>query len=196
MFEQSTSVQLRLPATGNRKFEAKITALPATVIVPASSRHRFSGLMMGGFFTILGYTLFHSGAAQGWLTSNTLLGLGLAIYGSLTIAKALVMPKGQTTMKFEKQAVSVSTQGWLTKNNWQAPYASFRGVKLRTKQTPSSRITTPYQIIEFINQDKTKTLPLYAARQKTPPTHQLAHYATIFGVTILNEQTEDVTKPV
>lgn len=179
------SVQLKLSGARNRTFAAEIVTLPAKVTLPAPKTPRLAGLFVGGMFTLIGYMFFRDGLAQSGFNLHALIGLALGSYGGLTIAKTILSPKGQTTLHFTEDKVEVTTNGWLRKTHWQEPLSHYQGVKHRTKPTPARSQSAPYQIIELIHKDKTKTLPLYAARNEESPIDHLEHYADILDVEIL-----------
>ncbi len=179
------AVQVRLPGSGKRKFEAEIVTLPATVKVPSPPTQRFGGLFMGLVFTIIGYVMFRTGLLQDGFNLLTLFGLGWGSFGGLTLAKTLFSPKGQTVMVFDDDLVQVKTQGWLKSTHWQEPLKTYEGVRLRSKETPSRQASAPYQIIELIHKEKAKTLPLYAARSDDAPVDHLEHYADVLDVEVI-----------
>jgi len=182
------TVQLKLPGSGSRTFEANITNLPATVKLPAPKQQLFGGLIVSFIFSLMGYFLFKDGIQMGGVNPNTLFGLAIGGYGALTMAKSLLSPKGQTQIIFHKDQVDVKTSGWIKSTQWQEPYSNYKGVSVRTKETPSRPASAPYQIIELIHKDDTsKTLPLYAARRERAPSEHLKHYADILRVEILNQ---------
>lgn len=180
------SVQLRLPGTGARTFTAEIVTLPAKVKMPASPAKRSGGLVIGLFFTIIGYVMFKTALSVSGFDLRTIIGLALGGYGGLTVARALFAPSGQAIMTFHENYVEVSENGWLTKTRWQENYENYKGVRARTKDTPSRRESAPYQIIELVHDNPAKTLPLFATRQDDPPIDHLAHYADILGVETLS----------
>lgn len=180
------SVQLKLSGSGSRTFIAEIVTLPAEVKLPAPALNRYGNLFAGLIFTIIGYLTLKLSGETG-LNLRTLLSLCLGAYGGLLLAKTLFAPNGQTTMIFQEDEVEVITNGWLKKVRWREPLDNFKGLALRTKETPSRPNKAPYQIIELIHNDASKTLPLYAARASTPPTDHLEHYADILGVPVLNQ---------
>ncbi len=180
------AVQVRLSGSGKRTFEAEIVTLPATIKVPSPPTQRFGGVFMGLVFTIIGYVLFRTGLVQGGFNLMTLFGLGWGSFGGLTLARTLFSPKGQTVMVFDDDFVHVKTHGWLRSSRWQEPLKAYEGVQLRSKETPSAQSSAPYQIIELIHRDKSKTLPLYAARIEEKPVDHLEHYADVLDVEILS----------
>ena len=179
------AVQVKLPSRGNRTFEAEIVTLPATVKLPAPKTPRLGGFIVGAMFTIIGYMMFRDGLAQSGINLNALIGLGLGSYGGLTIAKTILAPKGQTTMQFSENHVTIKVNGWLRPSSWQEPLKAYEGIKHRTKPAPGNGPRPPYQIIELIHSNTSKTLPLYAARSEKAPIDHLEHYADVLDVEII-----------
>jgi len=160
--------------------------LPATVKLPAPKQQLFGGLVVSLIFSLMGYFLFKDGIQMGMINPNTLVGLAIGGYGALTMAKTLVSPKGQTQISFQDDHVEVKTSGWIKSSHWQEPYSNYKGIKSRTKETPSRPDSDPYQIIELIHkEDESKTLPLYAARREHAPIEHLEHYADVLGVQVI-----------
>ncbi len=179
------SVQLKLSGSGSRAFTAEIVTLPASVKLPTPGMNRIGGLFVGLIFTIIGYYMFKVSTQSGF-DLRALLALGMGAFGGMTLARTIFSPKGQTTMIFHDDYVEVVTAGWLRKSRWLESYKNFKGLKTRTKSTPSRPNRNPYQIIELIHKDQAKTLPLYAVRREGAPIDHMEHYADILDVEILN----------
>lgn len=183
------AVQIRFKDISNRRFEAEIAAFPAAVSLPKNKANGISRLFLGLFLTVFAYLLYKAGMRESGLTNPmSLIGLGVAAIGGLNIARWVGGFKSPATMLFHEDYVDVSEKSLLREIRWRAPYEEFSGVRMRPQKVKSKRAvhTDPYQIIELVHPDKSKTLPLYAARSKAPPHNQLEHYSEILGVPVLD----------
>lgn len=176
------SVQLRLPGWSNRSFIAEIVTLPATVKLPIPRAQTVSQLVLGFIFSLVGYVFFKM---SGGLSLHGIIGLALGSFGALTLAKGIFAPGKRVEMTFDDDFVTVTRKGWIRAESWREPLTNYEGLALRRKETPSRPKASPYQIIELVHKDSTKTLPLFAARRESQPIDHLDHYADVLGVDII-----------
>lgn len=183
------AVQIRFKDVSNRHFEAEIVTFPALVSLPKENLGGLAKLFTGLFFSILAYILYNAGMRDSGLANPmTIIGLIFAFVGAFNVARWLGGFKAPTEMVFHENFVEVKETGLLQSKNWQASYEEFSGVRMRPQKVKLKRAahTDPYQIIELVHPDKSKTLPLYAARSKNPPHDHLAHYEEILGVPVID----------
>lgn len=182
------AVQLRLPDYSTRHFEAEIVTLPATVELKHANKQRQT-LLFALFISAFGYFMLWRGLAfAGLFHPVTLIGLILAAVGGANFAKGLTL-KRASRMTFSEDMVMVEEKRLFGADEWQEPLRNYQGLRLRTgkHKIARARKTDPYQIIELIHPQKSKTLPLYAKRGETPPRDHLEHYADILDLPILDE---------
>ena len=180
------TIQLKLSNAGTSSFIAEINQFPAKVTVPAKNTEFLAQIAMGLFFTIFGYTLFRSDLNQDELTTNFFFGLAMGTFGGFSLSKALISPKGSTKLIFHEKHVEIKEEFWLTKKKAEIPYSEFKGVRTRKGKLPKNNALQPYQIIELIHEDSSKTLPLYAKRGSKRQTKTLESYAKKLGVPVID----------
>lgn len=179
------SIQLKLSNNGNSSFIANIENFPSKSKVPASKGEYISQILTGIFFTVFGYALFRSNLTENEITPNLIIGLAMGSFGGLNLAKVLFKTKGSASMTFHNTYVEVKQEYWFNQKKWQMKYSEFEGVKTRKGTRPKNNALQPYQIIELIHKDTTKTLPLYAKRGSKRPTKIMEEYSEILKVKVL-----------
>lgn len=181
------AVQLRLPDYSTRHFEAEIVTLPATVELKHAGKQRQT-LLFALFISIFGYFMLWRGLAfAGLFHPVTLIGLVLAAVGGTNFAKWLTL-KRTSRMTFTHNRVMVEEKRLFSADEWQEPLRNYQGVRSRTGKHKKAMggPSDPYQIIELIHPQKSKTLPLYARRGETPPREHLEHYADVLDLPIID----------
>lgn len=179
------SIQLKLSNNSKSSFFVDIEKFPTKVKVPASKSDYLSQIITGIFFTLFGYVLFRSNLPEDSITPNLLFGLAMGTFGGFNLAKAFLGTKGSASLTFHETYVEAKQEYWFTKKKWQTPYPEFKGVKTREGIRPKRGALQPFQIIELIHQDASKTLPLYAKRGSKRQTKLLEDYAEKFNVPVL-----------
>lgn len=180
------TVQLKLSNTGKKSFIVNLQNIPSKATVPASKADAISQIVTGIFFTVFGYSLFRTNLLEDTLTPNLFFGLAMGTFGGFNIAKALIKPKGSAKLIFEEKQVKIVEEYWFTKIKREIPYTEFKGVRTREGKRPKNPRLQPYQIIELIHKDSSKTLPLYAKRGSKRQTNRLEDYAEKLGVPIID----------
>lgn len=180
------TVQLKLSNAGKKSFLVNLESFPAKATVPASNSDTISQIVTGLFFTIFGYTLFRSNLLEETLTPNLFFALAMGTFGGFNLAKALASPKGSAKLVFHKDQVEIIEEFWFTKKKRRLSYKEFKGVRTRKGKQPKNNALQPYQIIELIHEDSSKTLPLYAKRGSKRQTKRLEECAKILGVPIID----------
>lgn len=183
-------VQIKIPSTSNRKFEAEIVTLPSTVTVSGTSRSSIIQFVMGLAFSGFGFWLFMDTYREvGFGNPRTYIGLVFGVIGALHVARFLTLSRNLTTMTFHDEFVEVTHRAIFGTRSWRTPYREFKGVRARLQKLKPEMGRKSYYIIELVHDDTSKTLPLYAERLKTPPQDHLEHYAEILDVPILQPET-------
>lgn len=178
------AVQVKIGPGTRRSFIAEIVTLPATVILRANNRQIMPWLVMGLIFTTIGYVVLRLSADnQGIFSMITLFALGFGTIGSLQLAKALFNFLKADKMTFHDDFVEVKEKGLLKSITWREDYSNFKGIRHREK-TAAGRLSKdlPYQIIELVHKETSKTLPLYAVKSSEYPIDHIEHYADILDV--------------
>ena len=180
------TVQLKFSNAGKKSFLVDLESLPAKATVPASNSDTISQIITGLFFTIFGYTLFRTNLLENTYTPNLFFGLAMGSLGGFNLAKALVSPKGSAKLLFKDSQVEITEEFWFTRTKRVIPYKEFKGVRIRKGKQPKNNALQPYQIIELIHENSSKTLPLYAKRGSKRQTKKLEDYAAKLGVPIID----------
>lgn len=179
------AIQLKLSNAGKASFIVDLQNFPTKVKVPASKTDYISQIITGLFFTVFGYALFRSNLEESSITPNLLFGLAMGSFGGFNLAKGIFGTKGSSHLTFHKSHIDVKEEYWFTNKKWQISYDEFKGVKTRKGKLPKNNALQPYQIIELIHEDPSKTLPLYAKRGSKRQTKRLEDYAKKLNVKII-----------
>lgn len=179
------AIQLKLSNAGKTSFIVDLQNFPTKVKVPASKSDYISQIITGLFFTIFGFALFRSNLEESSLTPNLLFGLAMGSFGGFNLAKGIFGTKGSSHLSFHETYVDVKEEYWFTSKATQIPYIDFKGVQTREGKRPKNNALQPYQIIELIHNDPTKTLPLYAKRGSKRQTKLLEEYAEKLNLKVL-----------
>lgn len=180
------TIQLKFSNAGNKSFIVDLENVPANATVPANQTDFISQIVAGLFFTIFGYSLFRANITEDDLTLNFFFALAMGTFGGFNLAKALISPKGSAKLIFHNSHVEIKEEFWFTKRKRAIPYSEFKGVRIRQGKRPKNNALQPYQIIELIHEDSSKTLPLYAKRGSKRQTKRLEDYAHKLGVPIID----------
>lgn len=182
------AVQVKIGAGAKKAFIAEIVTLPATVTLRGNNQQLFPKIMIGVIFTVISYFIFtNSAKAEGLVSMPVAISLLFAGVGSYNIAKAIIAFTSLTKMTFHDEFVEVSEKKGFRKHQWRENYENYQGLRHREK-SPKSFLGSqiPYQIIELIHEDESKTLPLYAVKSSDYPLNHMEHYADILEVEIVD----------
>ncbi len=181
------SVQITIGRASKRTFIAEIVTLPAIVTVNSRRDQIFPPLIIGIIATGFAYFTFTTSEAQtGLISLPSFIALVFAAAGALNLARAFNRIRSGDQMTFNEKFVEVTEQGPFRSINWRADYREFLGLRHREKRSSEAADTIPFQIIELIHKDETKTLPLYAVRERTKPIDHLNHYADVLETKIIS----------
>lgn len=180
------AVQVKIGKNARTKFIAEIVTRPAFVHLKPNTDQIIPPLIIGLILTAVGYLAFTSNAAvEGLLSLPSIIALTFAAFGAMNIALALRNLRRGDEIRFLENQVEVIEKRTLGANKWQADYREFTGIRHRQKQPSRRGSEIPYQIIELVHPDDTKTLPLYAVTGDTKPIDHLEHYADVLGMEII-----------
>lgn len=180
------AVQVKIGKGAKTQFIAEIVTRPAIIHLKPRTGQLMPPLIIGVIFTVVGYLAFNTGASnEGLLSMPSIVALIFAAIGAMNIALSVRNLRRGDEIRFLENHIEVIEKQTLGATKWQANYREFTGVRHRTKQAEGSKSTTPYQIIELVHPDETKTLPLYAVKADTKPIDHLDHYADVLDMRII-----------
>ncbi|HMM13271.1 MAG TPA: hypothetical protein PKA57_01485 [Parvibaculum sp.] len=167
---------------GFRPFQADLTALPVEVDLSPSRA--------AGYASLAGAGLFAAGLALFVIRNQPLEGTALYAALAALLPVVLLLLQAWSVLATRRIALFGPLDVRVTEadgEEWRARYQDMAGVRRLEIAQVARNGTTLHQIIELVDRDGTKTLPLYVRRGAWSGQAELELYAARLGVPILSD---------
>lgn len=165
---------------GLRPFQADLAALPVEVDLSPSR--------MAGYASLAGAGLFAAGLALFVIRNRPLEGAALYAALAALLPVALLLLQAWSVLATRRIVLFGPLDVRVTEadgEEWRARYQDMAGVRRLEIAQAARNGTTLHQIIELVNREGTRTLPLYVRRGAWAGQAELELYAARLGVPIL-----------